>query len=627
MSWKRTKPGWPRASGGVLPDAGQLRAFGQEPVPVALGPVELGQVALGGCRGWLHQAAGGTGVLMVGAIGFEGLGTYRAWRDLGARLARAGMPTLRLTLPGTGDAPEPDGLPDLVPRWLDAIDAASDWMRHALGLDEVVPCGLHCGALLVAHAAARAGGVGRLALLAPPISGRQFLKAQQMRARMAGFPTKPEPEPIETPALHLHRAAAHDIGSLSLLKIGTAPARRMLLLEPSGASAAGVMTKALTAQDAELKVGTFEGYNALMNDAHTSKRPDAAWQHVVDWLGEDAPGPYGPGPCKPGRPSQLTPSPPKEELYGAGWIERPIRISTTQGISLAGVHTGPADGVPGGLAVVVLNVGANPSAGYGRGGTQLARRLALRGVWSLRFDFTGIGESGGEEGVDVARLYDPARVAETRAALDWLCSMGHQRFVLIGVCAGAFQAMQAGLSDQRVEGLVLANQLFYGNWRGGGLAGWQRRRQAHASRTSRQADSSGPPATAGRQAPATSPSRQLLQMGLQAALRLEGLLVKAGRLAGLGTPRRRFRTLAAQGVRTQVLVGKDDGALTLLEQHFGPGSQGLSGIEGVKLLVKSDLDHSLGTATGQHALLEAVEQLLGTLRHTLKAGTARGLAP
>jgi hypothetical protein len=623
MSWKRTKPGWPRASEGALPDAGQLRAFGQEPIPVASGPVvKLGQVALGGCRGWLHQAAGGTGVLMVGAIGFEGLGTYRAWRDLGARLARAGMPTLRLTLPGTGDAPEPDGLPDLVPRWLDAIDAASDWMRHALGLDEVVPCGLHCGALLVAHAAARAGGVGRLALLAPPISGRQFLRAQQMRARMAGFPTKPEPEPIETPALHLHRAAAHDIRSLSLLKIGTAPARRMLLLEPSGASAAGVMTKALTAQDAELKVGTFEGYNALMNDAHTSKRPDAAWQHVVDWLGEDAP-----GPCKPVRPSRLTPSPPKEELHGAGWIERSIRIPTTQSVSLAGVHSGPADGVPGGLAVVVLNVGANSNAGYGRGGTQLARRLAVRGVWSLRFDFAGIGESDGEEDVDVARLYDPARVAETRAVLDWLCSMGHQRFVLVGVCAGAFQAMQAGLSDQRVEGLVLANQLFYGNWHGGGLGGWQRRRQAHASRTLRQADNSATPATAGRQEPATPPSRQLLQIGLQAALRLEGLLVKAGLLAGLGTPRRRFRALAAQNVRTQVLVSKDDDALAVLETHFGPGAQGLGGIERVKLLVKSDLDHSLGTATGQHALLEAVEHLLCTLRYKPGADTARGLAP
>lgn len=582
-----------------MPDGGLLPAICQAPIPVASG----------GCRGWLHQAAGGTGVLMVGAVGFEELCVHRAWRDLGARFARVGMPALRLTLPGTGDAPEPDGLPDLVPRWLDAIAAASEWMRQALGLDEVVPCGFHLGALLVAHAAARTGGTGRLALLAPAVSGKQFLRAQQVRAQMNSFPADLKAERLEVPGLHLHREAAQGIESLSLLKLGCAPARRMLLLERKGAGEPGVLARALTAQGAEVQAGTFKGYDALMNDAHISKQPDAAWRHVVAWLGENEVGLH-----PPARSPRSAPSLPEKELAGTGWVERSIRISTAQGVALAGVHTGPTGELPKGLAVMVCSVGANPNAGHGRGAAHLSRCLAASGTWSMRFDFAGIGESGGEEDVDLAHLYDPARVAETRAVLDWLCSAGHERFVLVGICSGAFQAMQAGLADGRVAGLVLANQMFYGTWQAGGLGGWQRRREARASRARRQADDSPGHVTLRSPAPEMPRHQHLLQMGLKVALRLERQLVKASRLIGLGMPRRRLRALAARGARTVVLVSENDDALTLLEMHSGPNMRGLAGIDGVEVLVAPPFDHPLGMAAAQHLLLTTVKRLLAELR-------------
>lgn len=291
-------------------------------------------------------------------------------------------------------------------------------------------------------------------------------------------------------------------------------------------------------------------------------------------------------------------------------MERPVRIPTAQGVALAGVHTGPTGNAPGSLAVVVLNVGANPHAGYGRGAAYLSRRLAASGVWSLRFDFAGIGDSGGEEEVDLARLYDQTRIAETRAVLDWLCSMGHRRFVLVGICSGAFQAMQAGLADGRVEGLVLANQMFYGTWQAGGLGGWQRRRNARASRAVRHDNESARHSGARCLATGAPLHRHLLRVGLQAGLRLEWLLVEAGRLIGLGAPRRRFRALAAQGVRTLVLVNENDHALTLLEAHFGPGARDLAGTRGVEVLVAPPFDHSLGLAAAQRLLADAVERLL-----------------
>ena len=575
-----------------MPDGGGLlRAVPRNPVPVTAN----------GHSGWLHWAPGSTGVLMVGAVGFEGLGAYRPWRDLGASFARAGVPACRLTLPGTGDAPEPDGLPDLVSRWLDAVDAASDWMERALHLDEVVLCGLGLGALLIARAASRAGGTERIALLSPPISGRQFLRAEQARARIAGFPSTAGAERLELPALHLHRSAARELESLSLLSLDRAPARRVLLLMRGGVAEANVLTNALRAHGSKLQAEAFEGHSALANDAYLSKRPDADWKRLVAWVGEGLPEPRSPV-----RPLLLTPPPAEGKVAGAGWVERPVRIPTAQGTTLAGMYAGPSGTAPhGGVAVVVVSSGANPHAGYGRGAAYLCRRLAASGTWSLRFDFSGVGDSDGDEEMDLARLFGPTCVVETRAVLDWMGSKGHISFVLVGLCSGGFQAMQAGLVDRRVEGLVLANLPFYGIWQGGGLKGWQRRREALASRGIRRGEVSAPQVVSGLVKKRRLLQRHLLRVGLQAGLRLEEWAVDIGRRAGLGAPRRCFRALAARGVRTLVIAGENDASLALLEAHFGTGARNLA-IKDIELVVVPRFDHSLGMAAAQQCLADKV---------------------
>jgi alpha-beta hydrolase superfamily lysophospholipase len=538
---------------------------------------------------------------MVGAVGFEGLGAYRPWRDLGASFARAGIPACRLTLPGTGDAPEPDGLPDLVSRWLDAVDAASDWMERALHLDEVVLCGFGLGALLIARAASRAGGTERIALLSPPISGKQFLRAEQARARIAGFPSTARVERLELPALHLHRSAARELESLSLAGPDRAPARRVLLLTRGGVAEANVLTKAMEAHGSEIQAETFEGHSALASDAYLSRRPDADWKRLVTWVGEGLLGPRSPV-----RPLLLTPPLAGGEVTGAGWVERPVRIPTAQGLTLAGMYAGPSGTAPpGGVAVVVVSSGANPHAGYGRGAAYLCRRLAASGTWSLRFDFSGVGDSDGDEEMDLARLFGPTCVVETRAVLDWMGSRGHTSFVLVGLCSGGFQAMQAGLVDGRVEGLVLANVPFYGVWQGGGLKGWQRRREALASRAVRQGEVNAPQAASGLVKRRQLLWGYLLRVGLQAGLRLEEWMVEIGRQAGFGAPRRCFRALAARGVRTLVIAGENDASLALLEAHFGAGARNLA-FKDVELVVVPRFDHSLGMAAAQQCLADNV---------------------
>ncbi len=55
-------------------------------------------------------------------------------------------------------------------------------------------------------------------------------------------------------------------------------------------------------------------------------------------------------------------------------------------------------------------------------------------------------------------LYEPVFVDDVTAALDELQRRGvGDRFLLVGLCAGAYWSLYAGLDDPRVEGMALLN--------------------------------------------------------------------------------------------------------------------------------------------------------------------------
>lgn len=103
--------------------------------------------------------------------------------------------------------------------------------------------------------------------------------------------------------------------------------------------------------------------------------------------------------------------------------------------------------------VVVLNAGIIHRVGPNRMSVTLARELSACGFSVLRFDLSGIGDSAPRE--DVLAPLDAA-MADVREALDWLeQTRGARRFILVGLCSGADQAVIYGGGDGRVIGAVL----------------------------------------------------------------------------------------------------------------------------------------------------------------------------
>ncbi|MDT8369917.1 MAG: hypothetical protein RQ745_11985 [Longimicrobiales bacterium] len=100
---------------------------------------------------------------------------------------------------------------------------------------------------------------------------------------------------------------------------------------------------------------------------------------------------------------------------------------------------------------VILNSGIIHRVGASRLYVQIARAMAEEGFTTLRFDFSGVGDS---EARRDALPIEERFVVETREAMDYLGGVtGADRFVVGGLCSGADGAFWAGLEDERISGI------------------------------------------------------------------------------------------------------------------------------------------------------------------------------
>jgi len=123
---------------------------------------------------------------------------------------------------------------------------------------------------------------------------------------------------------------------------------------------------------------------------------------------------------------------------------------------LVGVLTLPE--IHGDTGVLILVGGPQYRVGSHRQFTLLARSLAESGIASLRFDFSGMGDSEGERHNFVDTLED------TSAAIDTFFDAvpGVSRVVLWGLCDAGSSALIYAHKDTRVNGLILLNPWVHG---------------------------------------------------------------------------------------------------------------------------------------------------------------------
>ena len=154
--------------------------------------------------------------------------------------------------------------------------------------------------------------------------------------------------------------------------------------------------------------------------------------------------------------------------------------------------------VRGAPTALLTNSGVISRVGPHRINVRIARWLATRGVASIRFDLSGLGDSRRAPGT---RPQLEQWTADTVAVMDWAAQhLGSDAFFMVGLCSGAEVALRSALADSRLHGVLLWDMYAYPTPRS--------RRRAFAFRLRR----AGPAGVAGRRhgiadRPASRPGR------------------------------------------------------------------------------------------------------------------------
>ncbi len=567
-----------------------------------------------GCFGWLHPARGRRGVVLCAPYGGEALATHRAWRLFAERLAAAGLPVLRFDYPGTGDSAGGEEESGRLDAWVGGIRAAVAHLRAVTAVEEVALVGLRLGGLLAA-AAAREVGADALVLLAPFPSGRAFV--QELRAvallteRPPDAPPAVGPEGIDSAGFRLTPETAEVLRTLDLTRAADAPARRVLILDrPEGRGSA--LAERFRALGAAVEEAPFPDCARLMTSVQHAATDCSAFGRVVAWLARDA----APA-LRPVRPVEAR----NLCLLFSDAVERPLRFGP--GAGLFGILCEPATPPAGRPAVLLLNSGATPHTGTGRMSVRLARRLAARGIASLRLDLGGLGDSASKPGRRDGLIYCRDMVEDVRAGLDALAAAGHGAAVTVGLCAGAAVALHAALADPRVVGLALVNP---GRFvLGDGV-------------TQEEAIGTAVKPAAAYLPRLTEPAawRTILRHDRKAARIARGLSDRAVRRLRIGAGRLRagltgrgyapddvlhgFQALSDRGVRTLMVYSEGDVTLGELEAQAGADGGRLRRMAGLRMARLAGADHSLMERAPRERFADLLDDLLDRL-------SARGEVP
>lgn len=537
-------------------------------------------IAFGGHAGWLHAPPDGraaaVGVVICAPLGRDARCAHRPLRLLAEQLVKAGICVLRYDHLGTGDSLDlPDPEADALPLWRDGVALAVTELKALTGVQRVVLLGLRFGAALAALGRTSADG---LALLAPVTRGRTWLRELALLTSVMAPTTggADKGRGLDADGLVLSAAtvaaiseldfAHEDLSERPVLVAAQTPAVQRFA-EGVGATAA-----------------SFQGFDALFDDSHSNQAPRAVFDAVETWVTST----FGEAMAKPIVVS--APDPEAARFYPPGAIERPVRF----GDGLRGVLCTPGDGIPRiGVAVVLGNTGGDPRAGIGGFATSSARALARAGASSLRFDFTGLGDSPGGDRIVGSHIYKTPRGADIEAARLALAGEGAQTVIVGGVCSGGHHALHAALGNSALAGVFAINTVVLA-WRETNSLAIGQRDQGRSTKAYLQR--------------AKDPGTwlRLLRGGLDIATvaKTLGKRIKERQLARAGQApenavKAAMTTMAARGGRVRWIVGAEDISLDILEAHFGPGGREMAALPGASVRVVEGLDHGLALSASR----------------------------
>jgi pimeloyl-ACP methyl ester carboxylesterase len=423
-----------------------------------------------------RHSPGASAVLICPPYGWDEICSYRSRRDWANDLAQAGFPTLRIDLPGTGDSGGSPCDPGLLSAWSAAVSSAAKHLRTMSGLDRVAAIGIGLGGLMACRAISEEAPIDELVLWAVPSRGRVLIRELSIFASLEDSAVGPvaEGDPAARPLADgylcaggfvMNAGTVQELERLDVCALEFPPGRvhRALMLDRDGISVDKRLHSRLEQSGISVSVASGDGYGAMMAKPHHARAPRGVFARVRSWLEEETGSTSAReatlGPGASAHPTPHRQSPIELSVGDVAIRETPFTVQQSTG-NLFGILAEPADVPASELCAVILNAGAIRRIGPNRMWVEVARRWAALGVRTLRLDLEGIGDADGdaERFSELAELYVPQLVDQVCAALDAMQNRGVGcRFVLSGLCSGAYWSFHAARRDERVAAAFMLN--------------------------------------------------------------------------------------------------------------------------------------------------------------------------
>lgn len=432
---------------------------------------------------WLHRPSGlprNVGLVICPPFGYEAVCTHRSIRCFAEAAANLGVPSLRFDYLGTGDSADIDPDIDQIELWTGNVIAAAAELRRVAGVDSVLLLGIRLGALLAVLATAKCPFVKGLALLAPVVSGRRYLR-ELRTARLAaqltmadgnpdvGQPTHATDIPmfVEFSGFPMSAASMETLSKLDLASLPTPVVEQLLVIDRKDIPTAyawseslrnaglttsyvalpGFVEMALVApQFAVVPSNMLETLRQWLCDTSV-RSPKVGEECALAALSIEVPAremqvPVAPDSCRP----QLT--------------EYPVVIGIDT--QIIGFVSCPPQQEVRRRGVILLNAGADFHIGASRVYVSLARRWGRAGYYVMRLDLAGLGDSGIRPGRPADDVFPPAALEDVQAAVSYMRKhFGVGEITLAGLCSGAYHSLRAAVARLPIDRIILVNPQNY----------------------------------------------------------------------------------------------------------------------------------------------------------------------
>jgi alpha/beta superfamily hydrolase len=388
-------------------------------------------------------------VVICPPLGYHYTCSYRTLRRLAEQLADRGHVVVRVEYHGTSNAA--GGHPDtnLVGSWGASV---ADAVAHVAsqGAERVGLVGLGFGALLAMQHASTDPAVSHLALWDPATSGRRFARELAALAMATGEaqPTEDDAAALSVVGVRYTAETLDDMKKLDASRFELSN-RSILLVERPERDPLDEFVDALRESGCDVTTRRIDGTAELLDtDAELARVPVAIVDEIVRWLPATR---VDPAATADSSPAPVDPTPDcSVDAACAETFERigPAQLAVVWGYNPR--HTDPT-------CVMFLNNGVAPSTGPARAWVEMSRALNRRGWATMRIDVSGLGESPTRSGSHDDDTHARVVTNDISDAIDAALARGYTQHILVGLCSGAYNAIEASFADDRVTSTFALN--------------------------------------------------------------------------------------------------------------------------------------------------------------------------